>query len=82
MKYKTVEVYVLALAAGAAQLAGAAEWSDTSIGYRYGTKFAEPFNPEDISKNILKPHARQRLQVGQQFLQRRHADVGSETGSG
>ena len=33
--------------------AAAAEWSDTSIGYRYGTKFREPFNSEDISKNII-----------------------------
>ena len=33
--------------------ATAAEWSDTSIGYRYGTKFAEPFNTRDISKNIF-----------------------------
>ncbi|MBI3528471.1 MAG: outer envelope protein [Betaproteobacteria bacterium] len=31
----------------------AAEWSDTSIGYRYGTKFREPFNNEDISKSII-----------------------------
>lgn len=40
----------LALLSGAA---AAADWSDTSIGYRYGTKFAEPFNSEDISKNIV-----------------------------
>jgi nucleoside-specific outer membrane channel protein Tsx len=33
--------------------AQAADWSDTSIGYRYGTEFAEPFNPNAISKNIL-----------------------------
>ena len=31
----------------------AADWSDTSLGYRYGTKFAEPFNPDDVAKNIL-----------------------------
>ena len=31
----------------------AAEWSDTSIGWRYGTKFREPVDSEDISKNIL-----------------------------
>jgi hypothetical protein len=31
----------------------AADWSDTSIGYRYGTKFREPFNSEDISKSII-----------------------------
>ncbi|MDB5912416.1 MAG: outer envelope protein [Ramlibacter sp.] len=54
MNYRTVGGYVLAVAAmGAMQLAGAAEWSDTSIGYRYSNKFAEPFNPADISKNIV-----------------------------
>nr|WP_229490395.1 outer envelope protein [Pseudoduganella namucuonensis] len=35
------------------QQAGAADWSDTSIGYRYGTKFAEPFNARDIDKHIV-----------------------------
>lgn len=40
----------LALLSGAA---GAADWSDTYIGWRYGSKFAEPFNTEDISKNIV-----------------------------
>ena len=33
--------------------AQAADWSDTSIGYRYGTDFAEPKNPNKISKDIL-----------------------------
>jgi hypothetical protein len=33
--------------------AHAADWSDTSIGYRYGTQYAEPFNPNDIAKNIF-----------------------------
>lgn len=33
--------------------ANAADWSDTSIGYRYGTKFAEPYNNQDITKNII-----------------------------
>lgn len=33
--------------------AQAADWSDTAIGYRFGTKFAEPFNPNDIRKNIF-----------------------------
>ncbi|MES2261027.1 MAG: outer envelope protein [Pseudomonadota bacterium] len=35
------------------QQASAADWSDTSIGYRYGTKFAEPFNTKDIDKHII-----------------------------
>jgi nucleoside-specific outer membrane channel protein Tsx len=42
-----------ALLALAAQGASAAEWSDTSIGYRYGQKFAEPYGPNDISKSIF-----------------------------
>jgi nucleoside-specific outer membrane channel protein Tsx len=33
--------------------AQAAEWSDTSIGYRYGTKFGEPFGPNNINKSIF-----------------------------
>ncbi|MGZ3158116.1 MAG: outer envelope protein [Burkholderiaceae bacterium] len=30
----------------------AADWSDTSLSWRYGKKFAEPFNANDIGKNI------------------------------
>ena len=45
-------VVVLASCACVVQ-AHAADWSDTSIGYRYGTRFAEPFNNTDITKNIV-----------------------------
>jgi nucleoside-specific outer membrane channel protein Tsx len=38
---------------GAGTSAFAADWSDTSIGYRYGTKFGEPFGSNDIHKNII-----------------------------
>jgi hypothetical protein len=31
----------------------AAEWSDTSISWRYGSAYREPYNNEEISKNIL-----------------------------
>jgi nucleoside-specific outer membrane channel protein Tsx len=31
----------------------AADWSDTSINFRRGQKYAEPFNTNDISKNII-----------------------------
>ena len=31
----------------------AAEWSNTYIGYRYGTEFAEPFLGNDIAKHIV-----------------------------
>jgi nucleoside-specific outer membrane channel protein Tsx len=43
----------LAAVLGCAFSAQAADWSDTSIGYRYGTDFAEPFNANDIAKNIV-----------------------------
>ncbi|RXZ43483.1 outer membrane protein OmpK [Crenobacter cavernae] len=41
----------LLLAAGSAQ---AATWSDTFVGYRYGSEFREPNNAKDISKNIFQ----------------------------
>ena len=41
----------LLLAAGTS--AGAAEWSDTTLGYRYGTAFREPFNTQNIKKDIF-----------------------------
>ncbi len=40
----------LGLVTGSVQ---AADWSDTYIGYRTGSQFAEPFNPQEIRKNIL-----------------------------
>jgi len=36
-----------------APAAGAADWSDTYLGYRHGTKFAEPFEGNSISKDIF-----------------------------
>ena len=41
------------LSFGAVQAVQAADWSDTSISWRYGTRFAEPFNPEHIKKHIF-----------------------------
>jgi hypothetical protein len=42
-----------AIATAATVPATAADWSDTSIGLRYGNKYAEPFNPNDIKKAIV-----------------------------
>lgn len=41
------------IAMGSSANLHAAEWSDTSIGWRYGTHFAEPYETNNISKNIL-----------------------------
>jgi hypothetical protein len=45
--------FAAALLAAAAAASHAADWSDTSIGYRTGAKFAEPFNVNDIHKDII-----------------------------
>jgi hypothetical protein len=42
-----------ALTAGASSIASAELWSDTSISWRAGSKFAEPFGVNDIHKNIF-----------------------------
>lgn len=41
------------LVAALAGSAHAADWSDTALSYRYGSKFAEPYNSDDISKHVL-----------------------------
>lgn len=43
----------LAALATAGVTAQAADWSDTSIGVRYGESYAEPFNTKDIKKGII-----------------------------
>jgi nucleoside-specific outer membrane channel protein Tsx len=54
-----VAVAALAALGTTALPAAAADWSDTSIGWRYGSSFAEPFvnnangTRQDISKNIF-----------------------------
>lgn len=50
MKTKIALAASLSLLALGAQ---AADWSDTSLSYRFGNKYAEPYNPKDVSKNIL-----------------------------
>lgn len=53
MHQKLTRTVVCAAALTCAFAAQAATFSDTSIGYRYGTDFAEPFNKNHISKDIL-----------------------------
>lgn len=50
---KTIKLAAGLCAVLATTAAMAADWSDTYIGYRYGTQFREPFNPNDIAKNIV-----------------------------
>ena len=57
-----------AVLAAAAANAPAAEWSDNSIGWRYGTKFAEPFEGNDIHKNIIDFQHVSGYKYGSNFL--------------
>jgi nucleoside-specific outer membrane channel protein Tsx len=53
------------LACGAAH---AAEWSDTSISYRYGNKFAEPYIDRDISKSIINLSSASGYKYGKNYF--------------
>ena len=57
-------VAMLSLAASAQ----AAEWSDTSLSYRYGSQFAEPFNGKDISKHIVNLSSVSGYKYGKNFF--------------
>src|ERR1700754_2157117 len=50
---KSLAACAMLTCAAAALPAAAADWSDTSISFRTGNKFAEPFITEDIHKNII-----------------------------
>ena len=54
-----------ALTASAAQ---AATWSDTFIGYRYGTEFREPNNVNDVEKHVLQFTHASSYSIGQNFV--------------
>lgn len=48
--------------------AQAADWSDTALGYRYGTRFAEPFNQNDLRKNIFNLSHVSGYRYGKNFI--------------
>lgn len=50
------------------QFASAADWSDTSIGYRYGKDFAEPFVGDGIHKSIVNFTHSSGYKYGTNFL--------------
>lgn len=62
---RTFAVATLAAASCAAQ---AADWSDTSLSYRYGTRFAEPFNDQDIAKHIVNLSSASGYKYGKNFF--------------
>lgn len=72
MKFSKKKILVAVALAAAAGGAAAADWSDTSIGYRWGANFAEPFGATDISKSIVNLTHVSGYKYGTNFL---NADV-------
>jgi len=64
----TKKIWLAAALATASLAASAADWSDTSIGYRYGTKFQEPYNGQDIKKSIVNITHVSGYKYGSNFL--------------
>ncbi len=67
MKFSSLVIGGMFVCAAAGS-ALAAEWSDTSIGYRYGSRFAEPFGRNDIQKNIVNLTHASGYKYGSNFL--------------
>lgn len=65
---KTLAGIALASLSLASSVSHAFEWSDTSIGWRYGTKFQEPYNGQDITKNIFNFTHADGFKYGTNFL--------------
>jgi nucleoside-specific outer membrane channel protein Tsx len=83
MKKKIALIAMAAAAVGA----HAADWSDTSLAYTYGSKFAEPFGSTEIKKNIYSLKHVSGDKYGQNFfnadmLQSNSADPGDNTAVG
>src|SRR5271155_655939 len=65
----------------------ASDWSDTYIGYRYGQDFREPYNPNDIAKNIISLTSASGYKYGSNFfnvdmLKSNNQDLASGGGGG
>ncbi len=56
------------LSMGASTSAWALDWSDNSVSWRWGTRFAEPFNSKNIKKNIFALTHVSGYQYGSNFL--------------
>ncbi|HEY4080331.1 MAG TPA: outer envelope protein [Burkholderiaceae bacterium] len=68
MKSKVKFIALAAALALQTMSAQAAEWSDTSLSWRYGTKFGEPYESNDIHKNIFNLSHASGYKYGTNFL--------------
>lgn len=65
---KTTKTLAFLALACAGNLASAATWSDSFLGYRYGTQFHEPSNTKDVRKHVLQYSQSSGYSVGQNFV--------------
>lgn len=68
---KTTKTIAFAVLAGATLASGAvqaATWSDSFLGYRYGTGFREPSNTKEVRKHVLQFGHASGYAYGQNFL--------------
>lgn len=65
---RILSLSAIALAVAVAPQVSAANWSDTFVGYRYGTQFTEPKNPEKVKKNIFSLTHVSGYDYGQNFV--------------
>lgn len=88
MKFiKMQKIALVTMFACGASTASAADWSDTSLAIAYGSKFAEPFKGNDISKSIYSLKHVSGDKYGQNFfnvdvLQSNSKDPGAGTTGG
>ena len=59
---------IAALPALVPNAAQAATWSDTFIGYRFGTDFREPNNRDEVRKHVLQLTHSSGYSIGQNFV--------------
>lgn len=64
----TLKTLALVATAACAGTASAATWSDSFLGYRYGTQFHEPSNTKDVRKHVLQYSQASGYSVGQNFV--------------
>ncbi len=64
----TVQSWLVLLTAVYGVPAIAGDWSDNSLSWRYGDKFREPYNNQDISKNIVSLTHASGYRYGSNFL--------------
>lgn len=65
---RILSLSAIAVAIAVAPQVSAANWSDTSVGYRYGNHFTEPNNDSKVKKNILTLTHVSGYDYGQNFV--------------